>query len=130
MGVVLTAADSPFVRLLQHDKMGVPSVEVTAALKQLRVLLEMAAAPEDVASHGTTTLWEALRSLLRCVCSEVKVTKDRRMTVPEREEWEARNACNDGLLARAVRIAGAAIGPDVKCETLHSSPRILVRSRS
>ena len=104
--MVLTVEHHPFVRLLQADKMGEPSVDVDAKLKELRVLIDVAVASDRSPTHGTKTLWDTLRSLLGCVCSVVKVIKDRRMTVDERKAWEEHNDCTSSALAMATQVPG------------------------
>tara|TARA_B110000046_G_scaffold128476_1_gene134858 strand:- start:279 stop:4814 length:4536 start_codon:yes stop_codon:yes gene_type:complete len=105
--IVLTAGESPFVRLLQRDKMGVPSTEVTDALNELRVIVDVAIGDASTPKYGTKTLYDALRSLLHAIHSVVVVAEDRRMAASECTEWEAHNECADGPLAGAVRVSGA-----------------------
>ena len=105
--IVLTAEDSLFVRLLQQDKMAVPSTEVNDALHGMRELVDVALGEGGRPSHGTKTLWDTLRSLLSCIHSKVAVTLDRRMNERERHEWEKCNDCDsDNVLAQATQTSG------------------------
>ena len=90
---VLTA-DTPFVRLLQLDKMGVADAEISSTLKRLRVLADTVAGDSSVGS--TKDLWIALNSLLALICVEAVVIKDRKMTVAEQADWVKRNECEGG----------------------------------
>ena len=89
---------SPFLGLLQLDKMGVADVIVSKTLKRLSVLID-AIAKEDAGGGSTKTLWSAFTSLLALICVEAVVVKDRKMTVEEQKDWMARNECTSGFLA-------------------------------
>ena len=90
---VLTA-DSPFVRLLQLDKMDVADAEISSTLKRLRVLADTVAG--DGSAGSTKNLWAALNSLLALICVEAVVVKDRRMTAAEQSDWAARHESEGG----------------------------------
>ena len=109
--IKLTAGSHPFVRLLQADAMGAPSIDVNDALKGLRKQLHVAIAPDRTATSGSKTLMDVLRSLLGCICAEVKVTQDRRMTAQEASEWEKRAGVSE--LAQKAQVQGQVTSNDL-----------------
>ena len=98
--------DSPIVRLLQLDKMGVADITVMQMTKRLRVLIDVIAG--DARTGSTHDLWSCISSLLALICVEAEVTKDRKMTVEEQAGWQARNECQGGFLASQLNIDTAA----------------------
>lgn len=64
-------------------------------------MLVCIAAGEGGDGGSTKTLWSALRSLLSCICVEVSVVRERKMTVAEQKEWLNRADVQSGFLARA-----------------------------
>lgn len=113
----ILSEDSPFLRMLQLDKMGVADVMVSKTQRRLGELMETIA-KEDASTGSSRTLWAALNSLLALICVEAVVTKDRKMTVAEQNDWKERNECTSGFLASKIIDASATKEADVMLDAM------------